>query len=381
VDQYYRLGDPLPRRMAVVRALRGLGDLLCIVPAVRALRSALPEAEIALVGLPWAQTFISRFNRYFDRLIEFPGFPGIPERTPSIAALPAFFAGIQDWQLDLALQMHGSGITSNAFTVMLGARHTAGFYLPGLYNPDPERFLPYPDHLPEVRRHLALMEFLGVPSLGEALEFPLYDADWEALAAVPETADLQPGRYVCVHPGAHESARRWPVDRFAAVADALADQGYRIVLTGTAGERDLTRAVARRMAVPALDLAGRTSLGAMAALLSRARLLICNDTGISHLAAALQVPSVIVFIASNPGRWAPLDRQRHRAVGRPGTGVLAGHDDGDMMGRPDMRLDSRCLREGCSGPTGTVALQPLEATVDGVLAQALALLTEATYAA
>jgi ADP-heptose:LPS heptosyltransferase len=85
-------------------------------------------------------------------------------------------------------------------------------------------------------------------------------------------------------------------------------------LTGSAHEAQLTAAVARAMRAPAVDLAGRTSLGAMGALLSRARLLVTNDTGISHLAAALRVPSVVVFTASDPARWAPLDARLHRRV-------------------------------------------------------------------
>ncbi len=80
----------------------------------------------------------------------------------------------------------------------------------------------------------------------------------------------------------------------------------------------MTADVARRMRYGALDLAGRTSLGAMAALLGDAALVVSNDTGVSHLAAALRVPSVIVFLASDPLRWAPLDRALHRVVGRDG---------------------------------------------------------------
>jgi ADP-heptose:LPS heptosyltransferase len=87
-----------------------------------------------------------------------------------------------------------------------------------------------------------------------------------------------------------------------------------VVLTGGPEETALTRRVARAMTGRAIDLAGRTTLGALAVLLSNARLLICGDTGISHLAAALHVPSVVVFTGSDPLRWAPLDAAIHKAV-------------------------------------------------------------------
>jgi ADP-heptose:LPS heptosyltransferase len=86
------------------------------------------------------------------------------------------------------------------------------------------------------------------------------------------------------------------------------------MLTGTAVEAGLTQAVSAVMHFPEIDLAGNTSLGGLAALLKRSRLLICNDTGVSHLAAALQVNSVVIFSNSDPQRWAPLDLQRHRVV-------------------------------------------------------------------
>jgi ADP-heptose:LPS heptosyltransferase len=321
-------------RIAVLRALPGLGDFLCAVPALRALRAAHPEAEVTLIGLPASAGLVERFGRYVDELLPFPGFPGIPEVPLDPPRTVAFLAEAQRRPFDLALQMHGSGVATNAFVALLGARRTAGLFLPGLPAPDPERFMPYPDDAPEPLRYLALMAFLGLPADDATLEFPLLAADEAAWRELAARHGLHAGAYACVHAGAAEHRRRWPPDRFAAVADELAARGLTIVLTGGVRERALTAAVARAMRAPVVDLAGETALGAMAAVLARAAVTVTNDTGTSHLAAAVGAPSAIVFSASDPRRWAPLDRSRHRALGR------ARHAGDAALGR-------RCLRDGC----------------------------------
>ncbi len=307
-------GTLAPPRIAVFRAL-ALGDMLCAVPALRALRGTKPDAEITLIGLPWARWFVDRFDGYVDRLLEFPGFPGIPERPVDVAATTLFLQRAQSSPFDLAIQLQGNGIVSNSFVALLGARQTAGFYPPGHPCPDPNLYLEYPGHLPEALRYLALMEFLGAEPRGEELEFPIRESEQLEADRLMAEHGLEPGRFVCVHPGASAPSRRWPPQDFAVVADALAHRGLRVVLTGTEAERPMTAAVSGAMRDEAIDLAGRTELGVLAGLLRHARLVVANDTGISHVAAALRIPSVIVFIASDPDRWAPLDGRLHRAVG------------------------------------------------------------------
>ena len=316
-----RVGGP-PHRVAVLRALQ-LGDMLCAVPALRALRGAWPGAEIVLIGLPSARAFAERFDAYLDGFREFPGWPGLPEREPQVGRIPAFLAEMQAERFDLAIQLHGSGPFVNEIVALLGAGRSAGFVLPGGYAPDPERFCRWPVSGLEIRRLLALTGFLGLPDRGEALEFPVREADRRAFAAIAEARDLAPGTYACVHPGASVEPRRWPPGRFAAVADALAARGLRVVLTGTAGEAGLCREVARAMARPPLDLAGRTGLGTLGVLLEGARLLVCNDTGVSHVAAGLGLPSVVISTGDNPARWAPIDGRRHRVLCRE-SGVEVG---------------------------------------------------------
>jgi ADP-heptose:LPS heptosyltransferase len=110
-------------------------------------------------------------------------------------------------------------------------------------------------------------------------------------------------------------ARRWAPARFAAVADVLAARhGAAVVLTGGPGEVDLTAAVAARMWAPALNLAGRTTLGALGALIAALDLYVTNDSGPAHLAYAALTPSVTIFGPGDLPRWGPLDRRQHRVV-------------------------------------------------------------------
>ena len=296
-------------RIAVLRALV-LGDLLCAIPAVRALHAEYPAARITLIGLPWARQFARRFRRYFYDFVEFPGFPGLAERAVDTAALPVFFRTVRQARFELLLQMHGSGEITNPLAAIMGARHVAGFYRPGRFCPDPERFVEWRDGEHEVLRYLRLMERLGIEPQGSALEFPLHEQDWREWDAL----GLAAGGYAVVHPGAQLASRRWPAERFAQVADALAAEGLRVVLTGTEAETPILEAVKRAMRHPAIDLGARTSLGGLAALVARARLLVANDTGVSHIAAALKAPSVIVSSGADPQRWAPLDRRLHRVL-------------------------------------------------------------------
>jgi ADP-heptose:LPS heptosyltransferase len=322
-------------QIAVLRALPGLGDLLCSIPALRALRRGFPEARITLIGLPSAQALMSRYADYVDELLSFPGWPGLPEVPLDPPRISAFLSEIQARRLDLAFQLQGSGQATNSFVALLGARRSAGFVLPDFPSPDPELFLPYPADQPEPLRHLALMRFLGLAGGDDsALEFPLEDRDFAEAQELARRHGLRRGGYACVNVGASEPRRRWPLERFAAVADELALRELVPVLVGAPAERDLTAATAALMRMPAVDLAGETSLGGLGALLLGAAVTVTNDTGTSHLAAAVGAPSVVVFSASDPHRWAPLDKRRHRALG---TAQTASVDEQCV----------RCLRDGC----------------------------------
>ncbi len=210
--------------------------------------------------------------------------------------------------------MHGIGASVIPLVTALGAGKTAGFYEPGRFCPDPELFTPYPEEGSEVHRLLNLVSFLGVPSAGEGLEFPVGSEEERAFEAICHRYGLQPKRYVCVHPGARDTRRWWAARNFARAADEVADKGFTIVLTGTQAEQDTVRSVIAAMRNPAINLTGKTDLGTLAVLIRNARMLLSNDTGVSHIAAAVRTPSVVIFLASDPNRWAPLDSGRHQII-------------------------------------------------------------------
>ncbi|HEX7048452.1 MAG TPA: glycosyltransferase family 9 protein [Gammaproteobacteria bacterium] len=302
-----------PKKIAIFRALN-LGDLLCAIPAVRALRARYPNANITLIGLPSMADLAQRFSKYFDSFASFPGVPGLPEQSFDPEAFVQFLQRERQEHYDLVLQMHGKGAITNSLVCMLGARRYAGYFDPGAFCPDATKFMPYPEGIPEVRRHLKLMQFLGIAPKGEAIEFPITPDECAQLDVLSARHGFGRQQYVCIHPGARDVRRWWAPDKFAQVADVLASRGNTVVFTGTADEHDGVQRVQEKMSRSSINLAGETDLGVLAALIGRARLLVSNDTGVSHLAAAMGTPSVVIFLTSDPARWAPLDRERHRIV-------------------------------------------------------------------
>ena len=324
-----------PSRIAIFQALN-LGDLLCTTPALRAIRGRFPAAEITFIGRSWAEDLVARLPTV-DRFLPFPGFPGIAESPPDAART------VPHWpRFDLAIQMHGSGEVSNGFVAALEATCSVGF------GPSGERrlttVLSWVESEPEPLRWLRLADAVGAAPAGLHVEFPVTATERAKAAALIGPPDRCPA--IGLHTGASDPSRRWPAESFARLGDGLVEQRHaRIVLTGSEQERLLTGPVRRTMRASAIDLAGMTDLGQFAAVISALDLLVTNDTGASHVAAATRTPSTVLFGPSRPERWAPLDRRRHQVI-----------DAASCPGAP---------------PDGTAALQAL--SVDDVLAACVAM--------
>jgi ADP-heptose:LPS heptosyltransferase len=298
-------------RIAVLRALPGIGDMICAVPALRTLRRRYPDARIGLVGLWSSRWMLDAYPHYIDELLPIDGLPLLCPPPADVEGALDALSEARRQRFDLAIQLHGDGSLSNLVTTMIGARRCLVHHLPDQPAPEGALGVPYPERGHEVVRLLELVDRLGV--LGEAhLEPPDPAAQAGGRALVAELR-VPPQGFAVIHPGASHPDRRWAVAGFAALASWLLDHDLAVLATGSESEHDLVDEL-RRREPGVVDLCGRTGVNDLAGVLAAARLVVSNDTGVSHLAAAVRTPSVVTFLGDDPGRWAPLDSVRHRLV-------------------------------------------------------------------
>jgi ADP-heptose:LPS heptosyltransferase len=273
-----------PRDTILVLRALGLGDLLTGIPALRGIRRAHPDARIVLAA-----------PKRFCELALLSGAVDDVDPTPGLGQLHA-----RREPPALAVNLHGSGPESITDIVALQPRavltHRHHAY-PGLPGP------PWRADVHEVDRWCGLLEWTGIACDPEDLSIPRPHGH-------PDRTGL-----VVIHPGAAYPARRWPADRFAAVAAELHRAGHEVVITGDSTEIELARSVAAGAGLPQTSvLAGTLGLLGLVALIADCGLLICGDTGVGHVATATNTPSVLLFGPTPPNRWGPRGCGPHIAV-------------------------------------------------------------------
>ncbi|MBO0869680.1 MAG: glycosyltransferase family 9 protein [Micromonosporaceae bacterium] len=306
------------QRIAVLRA-NAVGDFVFALPALAALRAAYPHAEITLLGAPWHAGFLRDRPGPIDRVVVVPPLPGIrdpaageaapsgSEEAPSTRA--AFFTRAMAYRFDLAIQLHGGGRHSNPFVAGLGARLTCGLRSPDA--PPLDRWVRYVYYQPEVFRYLEVVELVGAAPVTYRPALELTEQDRVEVKRLLGEADRP---RVVLHPGASDPRRRWPVERFSTVGDALAQAGAQVLVTGVAAERDLVEGVVAGMRGPARALVDEVSLGGLAALFSTCAVVVGNDSGPVHLAEAVGAGTVGLYWIGNFINGAPATRTRHRPM-------------------------------------------------------------------
>jgi ADP-heptose:LPS heptosyltransferase len=303
--------EPGMRKIVVLRA-NGIGDLMFALPALDALRHAYPDAEVVLLATEWHAALLDGRPGPVDRVVPVPVSRGVrmePGREENAADLDAFFAAMRKERFDLAVQIHGGGRHSNRFVARLGARLSIGLRTPDALPLD--RTVPYVYFQPEILRYLEVVSLVGARPRVLEPSLAVTPRDLEEAAACLPGSD-RPA--VVLHPSAGDPRRRWPAEKFGAIARALSADGAEVSVVGIAEDADLVAEVVARAGGQARNLCGRLTLGGLAGLLSRSTLLISNDSGPLHLAAAVGTATVGIYWCGNLINAGPLTRTRHRPL-------------------------------------------------------------------
>lgn len=345
------------RRILCVR-LDNMGDVLMTTPAMRALKGDDGRRHLTLLtssaaaALDGHLPMVDALWRYDAPWVKHPD--ALADAAPDFAMIERLAAG----RFDAAV----------IFTVYSQSPLPAAMmcWLAGIplrlahCRENPYRLLtdrvaesePHERIRHEVVRQLDLVHAIGAATSNWRMEFACKQHDRytlrERLQAIMHDCGMQGappehGRWLVIHPGASAPSRRWPVERFGEVAAQLAPLFDAVAVTGSAAERDLVDAVCARAGKRAVPLAGRLSLGEMGALIGSAALLVTNNSGPAHLAAAVGTPVVDIYALTNPQHtpWrvphrvlsadAPCRYCYRSLCSEPGHPCLTGVRTGDVV--------------------------------------------------
>jgi heptosyltransferase-2 len=296
--------DPEQIRKILVREVNWVGDAVLTLPALAALDRRFPRAEIAVLAKPWAAGLFAGQSAV-DRIVLYQaegshrGLGGRWELARQLAQESFDLAVLFPNSLD-AVIVPWLARVSRRVGYRTDGRGLLLTQVVARSGRSAERH--------QVFRYLDLVRSLGadgeaIPRLAVGVE-----AGRDADRLLQDLGVERGEACVAVNPGSvYGSAKRWPAERFAAVADALAEsQRARVLLIGSAKERDVMEAVAGRMRRPPIRLGGRTDLATLAGVLKRTRLLLSNDTGAMHVAAAVGTPVLAVFGPTDADATGPL---------------------------------------------------------------------------
>lgn len=292
-------------KILLVRTDR-IGEFLLTTPAIRAVRQAFPEAEITLIVGKNSYEIIEG-SSLVNSIIKFE--PTLSEGH--LLDQLKFFKTIKGLRFDMAIIFNPSKFFNiisflAGIPVRVGYDRKLGFLL--THRIEDKKYL-CEKH--EVEYNLELTAAAGVPAGDKRPDFPLTDsAEKKVEALLASNATGANRTIIAVHPSVSNPDKMWPAERFAIICDRLAaDFNAKIILIGAADERRIAEEVKAKMDKDVLDLTGALGLKELGAFLKRCAILISNDSGPVHIAAALGVPTVVFFGESRPGgsskRWGP----------------------------------------------------------------------------
>ena len=299
----------------LIRGTNWIGDVVMTFPAIASVRETLPQARISVLVKPWVADLV-RMHPAVDEVLLYER----PGRHDGPGGILRLARELRARRFDAAILLQNA-IEAAVIARLAGIPIRAGYSTDarGLLLTHPVRIEPRIKTVHQSLYYVGMLTALGFTPPRSALSLAPTEA--QRCAAEQHLARLGiAGRrpLVGMAPGAaYGPAKRWFADRFAAVADRLADRfACPVLLFGSGGDRPSTEAVQAAAKTPLVDIAGRTNLSDAIALIACCDLFVTNDSGLMHVAGALGVPTVAIFGSTNPQTTYPLG-ERTVLVRRP----------------------------------------------------------------
>ena len=327
----------MPERLENILIIKpsSLGDIVLALPALTALRKSFPDAKISWLIRPEFAPLLENHPDVADLIIFDRKLLGKAWFHPrAFASLLELFRLLRQKKFDAVIDLQGLFRTSSLAWLtrckkrfgIAKARELAHFFYTNKVAQDADCI-----HL--VDYYLKIIQTITGSETQARFAFPQDPSAADKVSGLLTSHDIEPDNYAVFVPGSVHADKCWPTQRFAALADKISPQfNLSIVATGTESEKDIVESIKNLTNVPLTNLAGQTSLTELVALLKAAKLVVTNDTGPGHIAAALGVPLVMIFGRSNPVRVAPYKRPQCVAAVEPDSRGLLPDSHDTMYG-------------------------------------------------
>jgi len=309
------------KRILLIRIDR-IGDVLLTTPAIEAVRRKFPLAHIAVMVQPYAKDIVDG-NPYIDEVIVYDK----NKQHKSTIAGYFFAQKLKEKKFDVAVIFHPNN-RSHIIAFLAGINRRIGY--------DRNFSFLLTDKIPHVKQFgemhesdypLEMLKSLGITGAQEKkLYMPIKQSSENSINSILLSEGISADDKIAVfHPGASCYSKIWPAQKFAEVADRIADKlRIKIIIVGGRQKKDITcaNAMKGKMLYGAISLAGKLTVSELASCIKRAAVFVSNDSGPVHIACAIGVPGVVIFGRAqrglSPKRWGPLGKQNivlHKDVG------------------------------------------------------------------
>ncbi len=307
----FRTHMPKDIKKILVIRLDHIGDLIFSTPTFRTIKKTYPEVKLDIL--------VSRHNKdivknspFIDEIMTYdaPWFKRKDKRLIKLKEFIRLIRALRKERYDIGIDLRGD-LRHIILMYAAGIKYKLGYGITGGgFLLDKEISYFSADH--EIEHNLNLLKAIGIESEYKKTEFFVSDEDRNFAENFCSENGLKPEDFiVCLHPGAGYPSKRWISKRWAQLIDRLAQEfKAKVIIAGTKEDKVIADNIKKMIGTKVVDAIGKTSLGKLAALLKKAKLFIGTDSGPSHIASAMGIPSVILYSGTNDSKqWAPLGKK------------------------------------------------------------------------